>query len=282
MPIVNVVSHNLGGGTTYGTGLYSDGIAPVGTVKRVTQSENIDIVTLQEVLLPEYQSWVDAGWYGVFVAMTTADENKFRGYEDKGQAILSKYPILDYDVIPLPVVEGVVTKKDFSLLVAKIEHPKFDKYKESLWVATTHLWSAGLDPDGRLYDNNKEIRELQAKEIATYFNRRVRWARRYILTGDFNTGPKTEPIDLLHRVNQDGSIGRAKFWEGDQALYGGLSREGRPTVNGRKIDYFFAQHKGVDPVDGIGTVLINASANDGDAHDKILHGWVRFTGLTRV
>jgi endonuclease/exonuclease/phosphatase family metal-dependent hydrolase len=212
--------------------------------------------------------------------MTTADENKFRGNEDKGQAILSRWPILEYDVIPLPMVEGVVTKKDFSLIVAKIDHPKFAQYKESLWVATTHLWSAGIAPDGSQYENNDDIRLLQATEIATYLNRRVGSPRRYILTGDFNTGPKTAPIDLLHRVNRDGSIGTAKFWEGDQALYGDLAREGRPTVAGRKIDYFFAQHKGVHPYDGIGTVLIPASANGGDCHEKILRSWVRFADLT--
>lgn len=285
---INVISHNLGGGTTYGTHLFSNGLAQVGSVMRIVQGSEssdqtrIDVVTLQECLRPEFNLWVERGWWGVFVPMTTADENKFRGNEDKGQAILSRFPIVSYHATPLGMLEGVSTGKEFNLLCAKIDHPEFEGYEDDLWVATTHLWSAGLDKNGVAYSGevNDAIRELQAEAIASHLNPRVKWARKYILTGDFNTGPKTQAIDHLHRVNRDGSVGVAKFWEADQ--FKGttqLQRDGRDTVTGRKIDYWFASHSGVNPETGIGMTLHSASENGGDKHDKILNGTVRWTDL---
>lgn len=279
---VNVASHNLGGGTTYGTHLYTDGTAQIGSVLRIVQSNpKVDAVTFQEMLRPEFDYWVQQqGWFGAFVNMTTKDENKFRGNEDKGQAVLSRYPIMGMDIVPLPTT-GVVTGKEFNLLAVKIDHPAFLTVKDNLWVATTHLWSAGLAPDGTEYTNNDEIREQQAKAIADYLNPKVGWARKYVLTGDFNTGPKTAPIDLLHRVARNGTVGTAKFWEADQS-HGieGLQRGGRDTVEGRKIDYWFASHTGASPFEnGIDLELVSASENYGDKHDKILHGCVKWTDV---
>lgn len=289
---VNVVSHNIGGGTTYGGGLYSDGMAPVGTVLRVVQANESDsrtrihAVTLQEVLRSEFDYWLSMGWYGVFVPMTTADENKFRGNEDKGQAVFSRYPIVDHHLERLAVPEKVVTQKDFSLLCVQIDHPDFWDVRDTLWICTTHLWSAGLDPDGLLYPSrvNDETRTLQAKQISEYLDHRTNWSRKFILTGDFNTRPKSDAIDYLHRVNRDGTIGTAKFWEGDQSydpmFDGGLGRGGRNTVEGRKIDYFFASHQGANPHNfGIDMTLHPATPNGGAPHAQIIRGWARWRDL---
>jgi endonuclease/exonuclease/phosphatase family metal-dependent hydrolase len=284
---VNVISHNIGGGTTYGTHLYSDGIAQIGSVLRLVQNNpNVDAVTLQECLRGEYDYWtLQRGWHGAFIPMTTADENQWRGGQDKGQAVLSPYPILHVDVIPLGMLSGVATGKEFNLLSCKIDHPQFRDVNDSLWVATTHLWSAGHNPDtGQPYsgETNDAIRELQARNMAEHLNPRVGWSRKYILTGDLNTSPKTLPIDHLHRVNRNGTVGStAKFWEADQS-HGieGLQRAGRDTVEGRKIDYWFASHNGASPFDnGIDMSLHTASENYGDKHDKILHGQVRWTNV---
>lgn len=279
---IKVVSHNIGGGTTYGTHLYSDGTAQIGSVMRLVQNDPaIDAITLQECLRGEFDEWIARGWYGTFVLMTTADENKFRGNQDKGQAVLSRYPILSVDVVPLPVTSGVVTQKDFSLVCAQIDHPGFTAL-DDLYVSTTHLWSSGLDPNGVEYpgSTNDAIRELQAQTIADYLNPRVGWSRKYILTGDFNTGPKTAPIDHLHRVNRDGTVGTAKFWEADQYQTGTLQRGGRDTVPGRKIDYWFASFSGAaKDATGIDMTLTTASENGGDKHDKILNGKVKWTNI---
>lgn len=280
---VNIVNHNIGGGTTYGTGLYSDGIAPTGTVLRIVQStessspDQIDAVTLQECLRSEFEYWTNVrGWYGVFSIMTTADENKFRGNQDKGQAILSRYPILDSHVEFLGVPANVVTQKDFTLLSVKIDHPGFRNVVDKLWVSTTHLWSAGLDPYGVEYDGNTNdsVRNFQAGKVSDYLSIRTQWAQKHILTGDFNTGPKTFAIDYIHRVNRDGSVGTAKFWEGDQSHgISGLQRAGRDTSTGRKIDYFFASFQGANSLEaGIDMELVTASENGGDKHLMILHG----------
>ena len=282
---IRVVSHNIGGGTTYGTHLYSDGTAQVGSVLRLVQEcPGTDAITLQECLRGEFDYWVNShGWFGSFVPMTTADENKLRGNQDKGQAVLSRYPVLDTDVIPLGMLDGVSTGKEFNLLAVKIDHPAFKNVKDSLWVCTTHLWNAGHDKAGNAYSKevNHAIRELQANNIADYLNPRVGWSRKFILTGDLNTSPKTRPIDYLHRVNRNGSIGTAKFWEADQSHgISGLRRGGRYTVEGRKIDYWFASFSGASPYEsGIDMTLHTASENYGSKHDKILNGKVKWTDL---
>lgn len=286
MARVEVVNQNVGRQPLYGTGIWSDGTAHVGSPMRVAQDNRSDVVTAQECLLSHFEQFkAHMGWYGEFVHMKEPHEELTGEY--KGLAILSKHPIINKTVIDLQP-SLVKTGKDFHLLVVTIEHPGFRGSGQTLNVATTHLWSAGHDPNGVLYSKevNRDVRRLQANKIAEYLNPRVGWARRYILTGDFNTSPKTPPIDALHRVNRDGTIGDAKFWEADQAhntALGRLARGGRDTIdgkkpgNGRKIDYWFASHRGASPhAEGIDMQLIPTAEAGGVPHDYILRGWVRW------
>lgn len=290
MARVDVVSHNVGGGRLYGGGVYSDGTAHTGSVMRIVQTRGIDAVALQEVLEPDFHDWLARfpNWSGVFAPMREAHEAK-EGYA-KGLAVLSPYDVLDSTVVPLGNTP-VVTDKDFNLLSVEIDHPAFRGKTTRCYVATTHLWSGAIDPNtGELYpeSTDDDVRRLQSNKIVEYLDPRVGWDRKYVLTGDFNTSPKTPPIDNIHRVKRDGTIGTAKFWEGDQshnAPDGQLARGGRDTVavgtnSGRKIDYWFASFRGAGAHEsGIDMDLISASANDGDPHPKILHGWVNWSDV---
>lgn len=289
MARVDVVSHNVGGGTVYGEGLWSDGLARVGSPMRVAQEFAPDAVTLQECLLSQFEFWkTHMGWNGIFAAMREAHEAN-EG-EPKGLAVLTPHAILDHTVVFLDN-QPVVTDKDFNLLSVKIAHPAFTG-TTGCYVATTHLWSGGIDPStGALYPESvdDDVRRLQSNKIVEYLNPRVGWDRKYVLTGDFNTSPKTPPIDNIHRVKRDGTIGTAKFWEADQSQNTtgtDLARGGRDTVavgtsSGRKIDYWFGSHIGATPhEDGIDMELITANENNGGApHDRILRGWVRWTDV---
>jgi hypothetical protein len=291
MARVDVIDHNVGGGTTYGESLWSDGKARVGTSMRLAQEDpSVDAVTLQECLLSQFEFWkTHMGWNGIFAAMREAHEAN-EG-EPKGLAVLTPHAILDHTVVPLGNTP-VVTDKDFNLLSVQIDHPGFVGTGYGCYVATTHLWSGGIDPStGVLYpeSTDDDVRRLQANKIVEYLNPRVGWARKYVLTGDFNTSPKTPPIDNIHRVKRDGTIGTAKFWEADQSQNTtgtDLARGGRDTVavgttSGRKIDYWFGSHIGATAhEDGIDMELITADENNGGApHDRILQGWIRWTDI---
>jgi len=287
MARVEVVDQNVGRQPLYGTGIWSDGLAHVGSPMRIAQEFGSDVVTAQECLLSHFEQFkTHMGWYGEFIHMNEPHEELTGEY--KGLAILSKYPIIDKTIVDIQPTM-VQTGKDFHMLVVGIDHPAFRDSADTLYVATTHLWSAGIDPTtGVLYPEsvNDDVRRIQANKIADYLNPRVGWSRRYILTGDFNTSPKTPPIDAIHRVNRDGTIGISKFWEADQshnAPDGQLARGGRDTVdgktdgNGRKIDYWFASHRGANPhEEGIDMQLYRTAEAGGVPHDYILRGWVRW------
>lgn len=286
---LNVVSHNIGGGATYGDGLWSDGFAKTGTVMRLAQDTAVDAVTLQECVESQFEFFkAHMGWAGVFAPMREAHEDK--SGEPKGLAVLTPYPVLDVTVVPLGN-HPVITDKDFNLLSVKIDKPAFRSTGYGAYVATTHLWSGARDPStGELYPESvdDDVRRLQANKIVDYLEPRVGWARKYVLTGDFNCSPKKPPIDALHRVNRDGTIGTAKFWEADQSQNtsgSNLARGGRDTVavgtaSGRKIDYWFGSHIGLDPHEGgIDMELVSASYNGGAPHDVILHGRAIWTDV---
>lgn len=285
--ITTVVNHNIGHGSTQGPGLYADGLAPLGTVLRVVQEQGADAITLQEVTESEYYHWRNVhGWHGVFVPMTEGSENSTG--QPLGQAVLSRYPLLSSSTEPLGH-DGVVTGKDFNLLCASFDHPDFRGKNDDWWVATTHLWSAGHDHNGDLYSGavNDAVRNSQANRVAAYLNPRVGYARKYILTGDFNTSAKTTAIDHIHKVNRNGTVGTsAKFWEGDQSDNGthgagSLGRGGRDTITGRKIDYFFASHTGANPhEDGIDLTLHGCAPNGGVPHEEVMRGWVKWTDVS--
>lgn len=287
MTRIEVVNHNIGGGTTYGEGLWSDGLARTGSVMRLVQDFGADAITLQECTESQFEFWRNQnGWFGTFIPMVEAIENSTG--ERKGQAVLSRYPMIDSHVEPLGVNGLVATGKEFNLLCAAFDHPGFTG-EDTLWIATTHLWAQGHDPLGNLYsaETNDAVRNFQAGKIADYLNPRVGYARKYVFTGDLNTTAKTTAIDNFHKVNRNGTIGTtAKFWEGDQSQdsvfgAGNLGRGGRDTVVGRKIDYWFASHSGATAHEaGLDMALHDASINGGVPHEKILRGWVTWTDVS--
>lgn len=260
---VEVVSHNVGSGSAEQAHLLGC---------------RADALTLQECIEPEYQALLLLGWHGAFAPMREAWED--RSGHRKGLAVLSRHPIVETRVVFLGTGPKVRTDKDFNLLCVSIDHPAFRDSEEALWVATTHLWSAGRDEAGDLYstETNDAVRLHQAKKIARYLEPRIE-VDRYVLTGDFNTGPRTRPIDQLHGVTRSGAIGVRPFWEADQSHSGKIRRGGRDTVdgdpgrnNGRKIDYWFASRGGIPAKTGVDLDLHPAKDNGGAPHDRVLVG----------
>ena len=73
-----------------------------------------------------------------------------------------------------------------------------------------------------------------------------------IVGGDFNTAPRTYPMDHLYGVGKDGT---GQFRELHQMAGNGTTdRSGKPTIGGgdkaRKFDYVFASVKGTRPRGG--------------------------------
>lgn len=273
MTTVSVVNHNIGAGSSAGARYVA---------KWFYES---DAVTLQECLEPEFERWLDRGWFGSFAAMRGYSEHP-SGFR-KGLAILSRYPVLETSVVALGVGGLVNTDKEFNLLGVSIDHPAFRDKSASLWVTTTHLWSAGRDEAGNLYsyDTNKAVRLHQAKRLARHLEPLV-GTNKYVLTGDFNSSPRTPVIDQIHGISREGHINTRDFWEADQFYTGTLRRGGRDTVggrngHGRKIDYWFASRGGMDPRNGIELDLRPAPRNGGARHDWILRGRATWPGVSR-
>lgn len=172
---------------------------------------------------------------------------------------------------------GTYGGRRFTLLCAKIQRTGV----AGSWVCTTHLALGykGTDaPDGSV------TRTKQARKIAGRLGPWIANGRRVVLTGDFNDNPKSTPIDALHRVRRNGTVGtRGKFWEGDQSdrsVCGGagLCRAMEPTTDPNKkgkrrmIDYFFASHRGVNAHTGMSKGLIDSPT----AGHWIVRGQVTF------
>lgn len=283
------VNANVGSGTVVGANFTGTPAANSPLGKAI--NKNATFLMLQEVCRSQFD-WMQANtaYKGVFTPMTSGDETAQIGAcsasDAKGQAVLSNRGILNPsgEVVSLQAPlrsNGVHTGKNFRLTCITVAEWGFrgspsdpNRNADYLTGCTTHLWSAGRDRNGHLYSSakNKAVRNGQAQRIAGFLNARSGSSgnHKVILTGDFNAIPKSGPIDKIHRVNQNGTVGSlGRFWEGDQSLLGSwgcsgssttLCRDGRGTLdagtNSRKYDYMFGSFSGLDKHTGIKRHLV--------------------------
>lgn len=154
-----------------------------------------------------------------------------------------------------------------------------------LTFCTTHLWASHADTKD-VPGEDEKIRAEQARMIAKILegygaNRRV------VLTGDFNSVPKSEAMDRIYRVTREGKINREnRFWEVDQSydpICGAgdrLCRNGRNTrpLSNVKGDYIFASHVGVRPHAGLRLTELyvpGGKPNPQNNH-RLMRAWVNF------
>ena len=139
------------------------------------------------------------------------------------------------------------------------------------WLCTAHF--AQGDAAGT---PGSDLRLQMSTKISNFLDGWVAEGRRVVLTGDFNAFPNTAELGPLYRV-QGGGFDTDKFWEGDQAdVCSGLCRDMDVTTdNGKKLDYFFAGWRGVNPNNGMVKTLRD-SATSGH---HIVRGQVTFGAL---
>lgn len=286
---ITAVTANVGSGTVVGANFTGTPAADSPLGKAI--ETNATFLMLQEVCRSQFD-WMQANtdYKGVFTAMTSAGETKDIGAcspdDRKGQAVLSNRGILNPsgEVVSLqePLRSNkVATGKKFRLTCITVAEWGFhgspsdpDANADYLTGCTTHLWSAGHDRNGDPYSSakNNAVRNGQARRIATFLNARsgASGNHKVILAGDFNETPKSGPINKIHRVNQDGTVGNVgRFWEGDQSSIGSwgcsgdattLCRDGRGTLqvgpNSRKYDYMFGSFSGLHKHTGITRHLV--------------------------
>lgn len=220
---------------------------------------DVDAITFQELCESQIAE-VKAAGYQVFWRGQIRASNcppSADGTRWKGNAIATPRGFGTKKVTSLGTYGG----RAFKLLCARITGTGV----AGSWVCTSHLALAYADaPDG------SATRTTQARKIAGRLAPWIADGRRVVLTGDFNDSPKSTPIDALHRVRRNGTIGTlGKFWEGDQSDNGvcggdGLCRAMEPTTDAnaqgtrRPIDYFFASYRGVNAHAGMSKGLVDS------------------------
>ena len=143
-----------------------------------------DVVCLQEVWADEETGFADElaaglGFHQVYGARLEHDGVRF------GNAVLSRWPITDSEVLALPATEG--TQELRTCVRADIDGPR-----GALQVFSTHLnWR---------FDQS-DVRQDQVRAICTFIDEsRPEGGRPYppILCGDFNADPDSDEIRMLN------------------------------------------------------------------------------------
>ncbi len=258
---IRVVQHNTDMG------------GPASALAEAARWGDVDAITFQELCESQIPKVRAAGYQVMWRKQIQASgcPATTDGKRWKGNAIATKRGLGKQDVTPLGTYGG----RDFKLLCANITRTGV----AGSWVCTTHL---ALGYPGAT--NGTRNRTTQARKIAGRLNPWIAGGRKVVLTGDFNDQPKSTPIDALHRVRRDGSIGtQGRFWEGDQSDDGvcggsGLCRAMQVTTdpnekgNRRALDYFFAGYRGVNAHTGMSKGLVDSPT----AGHWIVRGQVKF------
>lgn len=234
---------------------------------------DVDAVTFQELCESQKIELEQAGWKvhwksqrnGNSKCAATAD-----GGTRKGNAIATKRGMGDTTTTNLGQAGG----RTFRLLCAHITGTGISKS----WVCTTHL-ALSYDKDG--WRDGPANRERQVGTITGKLNGWVADGRRVVLTGDLNAAPSSKAVEPLYRVTGNGTDSD-RFWEGDQGICDGAlcrdmavttdAKEGHPA---RKIDYFFASWRGVDPRSGVSKLPVDS----GTSGHHVVRGRVTFKPL---
>lgn len=258
---IRVVQHNTDMG------------GPGSAVAEASSWGDVDAITFQELCQSQIPEVSSAGYEVMWRKQIQAPDcpPTANGKRWKGNAIATARGLGTEKVTPLGTYGG----RDFKLLCAKITRTGVS----GSWVCTSHL---ALGYSGA--PNGTRNRTTQARKIAARLGPWIADGRKVVLTGDFNDNPKSTPIDALHRVKRDGTVGtNGKFWEGDQSdnsVCGGdgLCRAMEVTTDPnrkgtrRALDYFFAGYRGVDAQRGLSKGVIDSAT----AGHWIVRGQVKF------
>lgn len=160
-----------------------DKVLDVDRIANVINEQNPDFVALQEVdQLTERSGKMDAigllkektGMYGIF--MRTFD---YQGGEF-GNAILSRYPIIEHKLFPLPARDRY---EDRLLMMVACVMKNGD---------TIHFYNTHLD-----HHSDDSDRPVQMQEIIRIIRNDK---AKIILAGDLNCSPSSEPLNALNEV----------------------------------------------------------------------------------
>lgn len=198
-------------------GLGMDKRVNLSRIARVIHESGADIVGLNEVDVffskrSEYVNQVE--WlanrllmnHAFAPAVGTKDFNKMGGY---GNAVLSRYPIVDFRNHPLRN-HGKMEPRVLLEVKTRIE-------KEILHVFSTHLTL---------------LKYLRAKQVEEILKKVHQIRLPLIFMGDFNARPKTEEISLLRHSFRD-------CWETVHSGPGYTYPSGNPR---KRIDYIFVNN----------------------------------------
>lgn len=161
-----------------------DSVIDLQAIANVINKAKPEIVALQEVDVHNARAGMDLNEAAALAKLTGMHYYftraiYYRGGE-YGDAVLSKFPIIDSMDYHLPIIEG--TKEETrSLCMVKVMLPD----KKEIYFASTHL---GLTEDTRL---------LQAKKLSGIIKS---LSLPLIIGGDFNATPESETIKVLDQV----------------------------------------------------------------------------------
>lgn len=181
---VRVLTYNI----HHGEGL--DGVVDLPRIAGVIQSERPDLVAVQEVDNQAMRSGgVDqaaelgrlTGMHSVF---GKAMDYQGGGY---GQAVLSRWPILESEVFPLGSAPGLEPR---ILLLTRI---RLGEEGPVIWFASTHL-------DHNARDTNRFNEAVRLNEILT-----AKGTDPIVLAGDFNDTPESRVLAMLLKHWTDAS-----------------------------------------------------------------------------
>lgn len=260
---------------------------------KVEAESGAHVVTMQEACTADFNGFRDhfrpRGWDVRFVAMKKFAEKDLDecGKGDKGLVIAAKHKLENVRAYPLPVLQklpgqpGYIGGREFFLFCADV--PAI-QVPGRLRFCTTHLWAGHTDTND-VAGANEAIRAEQAAEIARILEAEGR-NRRIILTGDFNSVPRSAAMDQIYRVNRDRTINTGnRFWEVDQSydpICGAgdrLCRGGRVTrpLSKEKGDYIFASYLGVNPHTGLSlTELYTPGRKSLQNNHHLMKAWINF------
>lgn len=151
-------------------------------IAKVINKEKPDLVALQEVDVNNSRAGINlneaealATLTGMYYYFTAAMDYRGGKY---GDAVLSRFPILDSISFHLPKIDGMKKEEMRSLCMIKIRVPRLGE----VMFASTHL---GLSEPTRL------LQVHTINDIVRTFSLPV------IIGGDFNATPQSEPIRIM-------------------------------------------------------------------------------------
>ncbi|QBR92766.1 endonuclease/exonuclease/phosphatase family protein [Nocardioides euryhalodurans] len=223
---IQVVQHN------------PDALGPGPAMQAAADWGGVDAITFQELCKSQVAELTAAGYRVHWREQRAATDASCR----KGNAIASVHTFGDTSTRTL-ITRGTGKKKRvFKLLCVDLQGTGVARTT----VCTSHF---PLDYNGKnTAPSGEQNRVTVANKIRGILDTKIENRRRVVMTGDFNDGPKSAPLDRFYKVK-----GSGRFWEGDQKCgKTSVCRAMAPTTDsGRELDYFFASAPGVNKLSGV-------------------------------